>query len=200
MITKPGYTLIHHDKQWWDPIMEFGEWDGSPGQDLKATHVDGVIAWPQLAKMNPAVSCLYSGLTLDMSTITVLKIKPFVVPGHGLIDPHDDPIFAEQLASEVKAHLGEPYDWMQIARFAGIGIEARLDPVGAREALAKADPADVQRGHYGVCSVWWEVRLENAITATYNVAVNLAAGSPVGQFDAPPADWEQFVTMEKVIE
>ncbi len=195
----PGHVLVHHDNGWWDPIMEFGEWDGLPREDLAATHIDFSLGGFNLAKMNPQVSCLYDGSSLDPKAILVLAIKPLNVPGRGLVDPHTDPIFAACLEVEARTNLGEPYDWTQIYEFSGIGLEARLDDAAAKAAIAKADPINVAKGHYGVCSVWTEARLEAAILKAYGLTVDLTKGDDgAGHDNARPSDWQTFPMLQVI--
>ena len=135
---------------------------------------------------------------LDPKATIVLGLRPFLLPSRGLVDPHTDPAFAAALEAETQAHLGEPYDWEQIAEFARIGIEARFDPQAAKAAIGRARPLDIQAGHCGVCSVWTQARLEGAIARTYGLVLDLSAGAQVGHFNARPSDWQTFPAMQVV--
>ncbi len=194
---RPGDVIIHHDDNWWDGVMSWGEWDGAAHEDYGATHVDVFLGGIYVAKMNPKVSCLYSINDIPWKQCYVLRLKPIQV-GSQLEYPSLDNGYAKCLWNEVHAHLGEPYDWSQIERFTGIGLLARLDPSAARAELLKADPLNVLKGHCGVCSEWTEARIENALHAAYGITVDLAAGSSAGQDGARPSDWPSFPMFEQV--
>lgn len=189
---QPGQIRLDHGTNLLGVIEDWGEWVGLFGpEDLKATHVEVVSKGGLIGCQNPPASCLYgiTPTTPNPKLSSVYALKAIALPGRGDVVPGSDPAFLDALDTEIRAHLHEPYDWSQIARFTGIGLLARVTPDEARALLKDANPLDVARGHFGVCSQWTELRIENALTATYGIAINLFEGTGVGYLDARPSDW-----------
>ena len=158
-LAKPGDVLIHHDTGFVSDIEAWGEWDGLPGQDLKATHGEAQFDAVQIVKMNPKVSCLYQASTAPWPTMTglYLDLTSLGIP----ILPRDNPFFVINFQAECNLHLGEPYGWSAIGEAVGVGLLSRVWPWAADRILKSSDWA----GHD--CTVWLTDRINAAVSKTY---------------------------------
>ena len=179
---KAGDVLIHHDTGFIDDIEAWGEWDGEPGQDLKATHGEICFDSAQIAKMNPKVSCLYPRVQAPWPTITGLYLD-LTACGVTVL-PRDNPFFVINLQAECNLHLGEPYGWSAIGEAVGVGILSRIWPWAGKKVLASSDWA----GHD--CTVWLTDRINEAVHKTYGLPAFELFDDKLDQGRVRPADMQ----------